>query len=125
MSWLKSQEVTCFAKRRNFVARKEGFTNTWMNYFPVYVRDYGSKDSQSANELSSDEAGGIPTAVQYVIDPFLPSSMWFSSLSMHIILLQVWPSGQHAHVCCHSHCKGRATFVISGPANHPNARGLF
>ena len=66
MFWLTWHEVMCSAKRRNFVARKEGFTNTWMNYFPVYVRDYGGAESQKANELSSDEAGGIPTAVQYV-----------------------------------------------------------
>ena len=46
------------------MARKEGFTNTWMNYFPVYVRDYGSTASQSANELSSDECGAIPQSVK-------------------------------------------------------------
>lgn len=42
------------------MARKEGFNNTWINYFAVFVRDYGGKDSQTANELNSDEAGGIP-----------------------------------------------------------------
>jgi len=61
MTGLRSQEVRCSVKCRNFVARKEGFTNTWINYFAVFVRDYGSPASQTANELSGDEAGSIPT----------------------------------------------------------------
>lgn len=55
----------CWA-RRNFVARKEGYTNTWLNYFPVYVRDWGSAASQSANELANNEAGAIPDQLKYV-----------------------------------------------------------
>ena len=62
--WIRVQSVTPSVGRRNFVARKEGFTNTWLNYFPVYVRDYGSKDSQTNNELSSDETGAIPDTVK-------------------------------------------------------------
>ncbi len=42
----------------NFVARKEGFNNTWINYFVPFTRDYGGPSSPS--ELSSDQAGSIP-----------------------------------------------------------------
>lgn len=49
---------------RNFVAEKEGFETSWVNYFPVYIRDYGSSASQSANLLSSDDAGAIPEYVR-------------------------------------------------------------
>ena len=48
------------------MARKEGYTNTWLNYFPVYVRDWGSAASQAADELADTEAGAIPNQVKYV-----------------------------------------------------------
>ena len=57
------------------MARKEGFENTWVNYFAVYVRDYGSKDSQTANELSSDEAGAIGNHVKWDTYPSLALCM--------------------------------------------------
>lgn len=46
------------------MAEKEGFQNTWINYFPVYIRDYGSSASQTASLLSSDDAGTIPDYVR-------------------------------------------------------------
>jgi hypothetical protein len=46
------------------VARKEGCNNTWINYFPVYIRDYGSADSVQANELTSDDCWNVPDDVK-------------------------------------------------------------
>ncbi len=58
-----TKPCTC-AARRNFVARKEDCNNTWINKYGVYIRDYGSADSQSAGVLSSQDCWTVPNPIK-------------------------------------------------------------
>ena len=49
--------------RRNFVARKEGCNNTWINKFGVYVRDYGT-GGPNEQVLGPDECQSIPDEIK-------------------------------------------------------------
>ena len=52
--------------RRNFVARKEGCSNTWINHFYPYIRDYGDPNNAV---LTSDECWSIPNDVKCAAFP--------------------------------------------------------
>ena len=49
--------------RRNFMARKEGCSNTWVNHFYIYVRDYGGAASQTASNLNPADCATVPDVV--------------------------------------------------------------
>ena len=46
---------------RNYVARKEGCSNTWVNHFYPYIRDYGDPSNAV---LTPDECWSIPNDVK-------------------------------------------------------------
>lgn len=56
-----------FRLGRNFTASAEGFDGTWINLYSVFIREYGSADSQTNGILTVDEAGGIPGWRRYVV----------------------------------------------------------
>ena len=52
---------------RNFTAIAEGFDGTWINLYSVFIRIYGSADSQTNGELTPDEARAIPGTHRYLV----------------------------------------------------------
>ena len=50
---------------------KEGCTNTWLNHFYPYIRDYGGAASQSGSLLTQDDCAAVPFAARWE-PPLLP-----------------------------------------------------
>ena len=55
---------------RNFTARREHCSSTWINRFGVFLHTYGSADSNSAGVLSTDECSAIPDPAKCAVDLF-------------------------------------------------------
>jgi len=52
---------------RNFTAIAENFNSTWINLYSVFIRMYGSADSQTNGMLTPEEAAAIPGTHRYLV----------------------------------------------------------
>lgn len=51
----------------NFTAIAENFNSTWINLYSVFIRMYGSADSQTNGMLTPEEAAAIPGTHRYLV----------------------------------------------------------
>ena len=70
------------------MARKEGCTNTWINHFYPYIRDYGDPNNAV---LTSDECWSIPNDVKCAASPTCLSKLACAPCRcLHHLPANVW-----------------------------------